>query len=90
MEIVPNAFTPNNDGYNDFFRPVPTEGAEMIVSLQVYNRWGTKIYEGNGAGAAWNGKVNGKDASSDVYVYILVVECNGVQRQKHGEISLLR
>ncbi|MEZ4926180.1 MAG: gliding motility-associated C-terminal domain-containing protein [Saprospiraceae bacterium] len=90
LEIVPNAFTPNNDGYNDFFRPVPTEGAEMIVSLQVYNRWGTKIYEGNGAGAAWNGKVNGKDASSDVYVYILVVECNGVQRQKHGEISLLR
>jgi gliding motility-associated-like protein len=87
---IPNAFTPNGDGANDSFSPIDREGAEMLVSLEVYNRWGQKVYEGFGKDAAWDGRVKGEAASSDVYVYILVAECNGLVRKKHGEINLLR
>lgn len=87
---IPNAFTPNGDGANDVFRPVPNEGAEMIVLLQIYNRWGTKLYEGRGPGAGWDGNDGGKPASSDVYVYILTAECSGVQKKVTGQVTLLR
>jgi len=87
---IPNAFTPNGDGANDTFSAIAREGAEMVVSLEVYNRWGIKVYEGFGKDAAWDGRIKGQAASSDVYVYILVAECNGLLRKKNGEINLLR
>lgn len=90
LKEIPNAFTPNGDNANDAFRPVPNEGAEMIVSLQVYNRWGTKVYEGFGKNAAWDGTQNAKPAPSDVYVWVIIAECSGVQKKKTGEITLLR
>ena len=87
---IPNAFTPNGDGANDFFRVVPHEGAEVIILLRVYNRWGQKVYEGSGANAQWDGKIGDKPAPSDVYVWILDYSCGGGQYQKSMDVTLLR
>lgn len=88
--FIPNAFTPNGDGANDFFRVVPHEGAEVILSLKVFDRWGQKVYEGSGVTAQWDGKINNKPAPSDVYVWILDYECGGQRHRESKDVTLLR
>ena len=86
---IPNAFTPNGDGLNDTFKPVDFEGAEVIASLTIYNRWGEKVYEHQGA-TFWDGTIDGKPAMSDVYVYIIEVACGTDKVKRVGEVSVLR
>lgn len=86
---IPNAFTPNGDGSNDVFRVVPYEGSEVVSSLEIYNRWGQKVYENRGS-AYWDGTIDGQPASSDVYVYILTVQCGNLTGKRVGDVTLLR
>jgi gliding motility-associated-like protein len=88
--IVPNAFTPNGDGFNDVFRIVPHEGAEVVLSLRIYDRWGQKLYVGSGSSAQWDGRIGDKPAPSDVYVWILEYECGGNRVRRSGDVTLLR
>ncbi len=66
---VPNAFSPNDDGINDFFE-IYGEGFE-ILHLKIFNRWGGLVFNGTGNNAKWNGGIKGKKAQSGVYVYLL-------------------
>lgn len=92
---IPNTFTPDGDGMNDTFTlPEVEDGNQVtLVALEIWNRWGQKIYEGNGADASWDGTYKGKHVQSDVYVYIIWVGCsNGdptVQRYV-GDVTVLR
>jgi len=90
--LIPNAFTPNGDQVNDVFRVVPFEGFEEVFGLQIYDRWGRKVFEKTGSGAIqWDGTVDGKPGQSDVYVWIIAVDCpaKGRTTQK-GDVTLLR
>ncbi len=87
---IPNAFTPNGDGSNDVFRVVPHEGADVVLSLQIYDRWGQKVYEGSGPNAQWDGKIRDKPAPSDVYVWIIDIECGGLRIHRSRDVTLLR
>lgn len=87
---IPTGFTPNGDGSNDFFRVVPHEGAEIILLLRVYDRWGQKLYEGSGNNAQWDGRIGNSPAPSDVYVWILDYICGGERVRKSGDVTLLR
>lgn len=63
--IIPNLFTPNNDGINDTY--VPQFRAAEKYELKVYNRWGQLIFETSDQQKGWDGK----DATDGVYfVYI--------------------
>lgn len=86
---IPNAFTPNGDGANDVFRVVASEGGEVVSSLEIYNRWGQKVYE-NRMDSVWDGRINGEPASSDVYVYIVTVTCGDLVGKRVGDVTLLR
>jgi len=57
--LIPNAFTPNGDQYNDLF----LKGHHLIV----FDRWGLKLYEGNDG---WDGKYNGKNMAAGTYYYL--------------------
>ena len=68
--VIPNAFTPNNDGFNDTFRPV-YYGFSYIL-LQVFDTWGTLIYYEEATTnelIGWDGKIKGKDAENGNYFY---------------------
>lgn len=86
---IPNAFTPNGDGANDVFRVVAHEGSEVISSLEIYDRWGEKVYENQG-NAYWDGTIDGQPAPSDVYVYIVKVNCGELVGKRVGDVTLLR
>lgn len=90
--FVPNVFSPNTDGYNDFFKPVPIGSG--TVEVEVYNRWGQLMFSSTGSGNSkyWDGKFNSKDCSDGTYFYIIRYssQCNPGVQVKKGHLSLLR
>ncbi len=64
---IPSAFTPNNNGLNDFFGPI----ANLIsdYTMNIYNRWGQKIFQTNNLAIGWNGKILGVPQDGGVFVY---------------------
>ena len=90
---VPNVFTPDNDGNNDFFKVVfvPNQGNVQVKNLRVYNRWGQLVYDNETPNTGWDGNHKDKPAPSDVYVYFVEIEFpNGTVEQRKGDVTLIR
>jgi gliding motility-associated-like protein len=93
--FIPNTFSPNGDGVNDIFY-VRGKGLNLVHSLRIFNRWGQAIFEkrdfmANDPAVGWDGKVNGKPADMDVYVYILEVVCdNSNNIPIKGNVALVK
>jgi len=68
--IVPNAFTPNGDEYNNVFQPVLYE--DQVIELYIYNRWGELIYSANEMNASWDGTANGQLVPDGAYIWRIV------------------
>ncbi|WP_190300418.1 T9SS type B sorting domain-containing protein [Rufibacter hautae] len=86
----PTAFTPNNDGLNDVFRPVGTPFASRFT-LQVLNRWGQIIFESKDPKTGWNGMHGGKPSPPETYIYRLeAVDVNGKKITQKGTVTLIR
>lgn len=89
--LIPDIFTPNNDGNNDVFLPV-YKGSFQNYRMQIFNRWGDRVFESAEIDRGWDGTQNGKPAPMDVYVYLIEVEQpdGTVLGPFKGEISLVR
>jgi gliding motility-associated-like protein len=91
--FVPNAFSPNADGFNDRFGAFPgIEGCGLLegLELRVFNRWGGVVYEGDGL-TGWDGHgTDGKPASAGSYVFQLWYFDGLNQVQRSGNVQLLR
>lgn len=90
---IPNSFTPNGDGVNDYFFPRKLLSNNVVgFSMKIFNRWGQLIFETNAAdGRGWDGNFNGKAQPAGVYIYeILGVLQNGSTERYNGNVTLLR
>ena len=67
---IPNAFTPNHDGKNDCFG-IGRWPNIKLESLEIYNRWGQKIFHGTKSTDCWDGTFKGKPQNSGEYIYII-------------------
>ncbi len=87
--VVPNTFTPDEDGVNDlFFLTFP--GA-VEIKVEILNRWGNQLVELKGLNAKWDGTVNGKPVSEGVYFYTYdVTLASGKQVSGHGFVTLVK
>jgi gliding motility-associated-like protein len=86
---IPNGFTPNDDGTNDFFFAV--ENNVTLQELSVFNRWGQKIVTLNSASESWDGKTNGQPAPEGVYIWrARALDDKGVEFTRQGTITLIR
>lgn len=93
---VPNAISPNGDGYNEGFTLFGGVAARKILLLRVYNRWGGLIFETrnidlNQPKLGWDGTLNGKRLNPDVYVFY--AEVSFVDNKTvvfKGDINLLK
>ncbi|MGZ6539424.1 MAG: gliding motility-associated C-terminal domain-containing protein [Bacteroidia bacterium] len=88
--IVPDVFTPNNDGVNDI---IDFSGLNLTESaIAIYNRWGEKVFETSQNVSIWDGKnLKGIDCTDGVYYYIL--QSTGITSVKYdqkGFIQLIR
>jgi gliding motility-associated-like protein len=87
---IPNVFTPNGDGHNDYF---VIENIEFYPNstMLVYNRWGRKVYENNNYQGDWDGE----KCSDGVYFFVFTANYgnygNGDElKQQNGTVTILR
>lgn len=87
---IPNVFTPNDDKSNDIFK-IKSTGVKEI-SLQIFNRWGQKLYEFSGPKASWDGITpNGVKVPEGTYFYFVkATGFDGQEIEKHGTVNLFR
>lgn len=87
---VPSAFTPNNDGLNDYLVPVPT-GIVAFRYFRIYNRWGLLLYEMRSGEQGWNGMYKGVPQGMQNVVWMAEgVGADGRVHRKKGTTILLR
>lgn len=91
MFYIPNAFSPNDDGRNDYFRGYG-EGVKWdTYELFVYNRWGEEIFYTADIENPWRGWFKDKEAPNDVYVWMIrIYDQNGDLHTYRGHVSLVR
>jgi gliding motility-associated-like protein len=84
--IVPNAFTPNGDGINDYWMITPLN-IYPDATVQVYTRYGQLVFESRGYGSAWDGTYNGKPLPIATYYWVI-----DPKRRKpiNGTVSIIR
>jgi len=88
---VPNAFTPNNDGVNDYWEAFGNKKTWLYVNAEVYDRWGEKIFESNDINFQWDGKYRGQYVTPGEYVYIFkVVFIDDYSVTNKGTITVIR
>jgi gliding motility-associated-like protein len=87
---IPNAFTPNNDGRNDVFKPM-IFGNVIHYSFVIYNRFGQKVFESNDLSKGWDGTFRSVNPDADVFVWICSYQfAGGNVEHKKGTVMLMR
>ncbi len=90
---LPNAFSPNNDGVNDVFRP--KSAGLILFNMLVYNRWGQLLSQVTDHRRGWDGTCNGEPQPIGTYVYVIQYgfwsdEGEPVIEERKGTFTLLR
>jgi gliding motility-associated-like protein len=89
---APTAFSPDNDGTNDFWHIFATGIREEGFSLLVYDRWGEKVFESTSINKEWDGRI--KDhrlAPIGTYTWLCIYLDNfGNKREKAGTVTIIR
>jgi len=75
---VPNVITPNGDGVNDDFTPMSSSWSGISSHhIEVFNRWGEKVWESDDFESGWDGKRNGNYVAEGTYFWILELNTGG-------------
>lgn len=94
--FIPNVFSPNYDGINDYFGPTPSEAIKLIERLAVFDRWGALMFEVNNITAdqetsMWDGTYRGREVNPGVYAYLIRLRMSdGSVRTLKGSVTLVR
>ena len=93
---LPNVMTTRSVSGNDRFYPQGNFGQTSRFSMQIFDRWGNKVFESfdelvNDPTTGWNGSFDGRQANSGVYVYVIeITNERGSKEILHGDITLLK
>jgi gliding motility-associated-like protein len=85
---LPNIFTPNGDGVNDLLKPIQWRYVKE-VNFQVFNRWGSLVFETNDPELNWNGVQadSGEICSDGIYYYVIdihFIHLSGIETEKRS------
>lgn len=88
--FIPNAFSPDNDGLNDYFQISPYGLRD--VKGEIFDRWGELLYEWNSLSTKWDGKYKGAVLPAGVYVYTIEATSNCADKklEKKGTLTLYK
>ncbi len=89
---IPNVFTPDGDGHNDYFYPKPQLSKGWVTChITIWDRWGRTIFESRSAnGRGWDGKLSGAELPGGVYLYRIEVGALDRTEIYTGNVTLLR
>ena len=93
--FIPNAFSPNGDGINDYFTVQGGEGLSKLISLKVFDRWGNMVYiqenTAIGANQGWDGSYQGEQLESGTFIYqAIIATADGEEKTVSGSVALIR
>lgn len=94
--FVPNAFSPNDDGINDFLQVFGGLEVSHVIDFHLFSRWGEVVYSQNNLpvntlNSGWDGSFNGKPAQEGVYVWTATVAfLDGEILRFNGDVTLIR
>jgi gliding motility-associated-like protein len=83
--IISKAVTANSDGINDFFTVTGIEDCGFVIELQIFNRWGAKIYDNSNYNNDWNGTASSASVGNSgfvptgTYYYIITLKNSGLR-----------
>lgn len=87
--FIPNAFTPNADGINDYFL-IPNASLSNF-SIAILDRWGNEVFRSNTSAFRWDGQVGTRQAPEGTYIYALEgVTPDGRHVKRSGTVSVMR
>lgn len=87
---VPNAFTPNGDGRNDYARPI-LKGVRELTNFTIYSRWGGIVYRFTPGSNGWDGRLNGVLQNTATFVWTAEgTDFHGTKIRRNGTIMLIR
>lgn len=88
--VIPTAFSPNNDGTNDFLKPLSST-FEKLLTFKIYDRWGNLVFETTNATQGWDG-TNRKGETCPIGLYALHISvlCENEPLQYKGSVMLVR
>ncbi len=86
---IPSAFTPNGDGLNDTWHIFNIEGY-ADCTVEVYNRWGNRVFYSKGYAKDWNGTVNNQPLPTGTYLYTVRTQSKQGNTVQSGSVTILR
>lgn len=87
---IPNSFTPNGDGFNDFFKPKQASGI-LEYRAVMFDRWGREVVQWQGSANAWDGTFKGNPSPDGVYFYVITgKDIQNNEFERHGSVTLIR
>lgn len=94
LVFLPNAFTPDNDGINDGFRPVFSGFEPTLYEFTIWNRWGEAVFFSNDPEEAWMGNVRNSEyfTPDGIYTWMLKIRAHHdvTIRLMQGHVTLMR
>lgn len=88
--FLPNAFTPNGDGLNDLFGVDNPYALQDFISLEVFDRWGSRVFYTTNPFDRWDGNFNGTVINPGVFLYKVVYRCREEEKMQAGSVTMLR
>jgi gliding motility-associated-like protein len=91
--FVPNAFTPNGNGINEKFYISNPETVDEIVSFEVLDAWGGRMYytkEKRPVDGGWDGTFNGTPVNPQVFLWKARYKCKGQELSQFGSVTLIK
>jgi gliding motility-associated-like protein len=87
--FIPKAFTPNGDGLNDLFGISNHRIITSLVSFEIWDRWGNKMFSAGNVKDQWDGTFNGQPVASGAYRVLIVHECKGDIIKKAATVMVM-
>jgi gliding motility-associated-like protein len=88
---MPNAFSPDLDGHNDYFYPQGTGWVDKDYKFEIYNRWGQLIFQSSDTAAQWDGRYGGMRATDEIYVWhVFVRDIYDDEHDFRGHVLIMR
>ena len=88
---MPTAFSPDGNGINDVFRISKTLNMEQLISFEIYNRWGVKVFETSDINQGWDGNFKGREQPMSSFTWIIKAkDYDGLDILRSGIVTLLR
>ncbi|MBO6518362.1 MAG: gliding motility-associated C-terminal domain-containing protein, partial [Bacteroidia bacterium] len=88
--FLPKAFTPNDDGLNDTYGISNPFAIQELISFEIFDRWGGRVFYTENPQDAWDGYFKGVPVNPGIMLYKVNYICEGEEKISTGSVTILR